>query len=212
MRFAALIAFSFCALALAQAPSSDTHQHDFRDVAKWSQVFDAAERDEWQKPDEVLRVLSPAPDALVADIGAGTGYFTMRLAPLVPRGRVYAVDVETEMVKHISLRAAARGFANVIAVRGSPEDPRLPGTIDLALVVDAYHHIEDREFYFSKLRGRMKPGGRLAVIDFKPGAPMGPPEASRLAPEQVKAELDKAGFLFAEEHDFLPHQYFLVFR
>jgi len=208
MRFAALIAFSFCALALAQDP----HTHDFRDVAKWSQVFDAAERDEWQKPDEVLRVLAPAPEAVVADIGAGTGYFTLRLAPLVPRGRVYAVDIETEMVKHLALRAAARGLANVIAVRGSPEDPRLPGAVDLALVVDTYHHIEDRELYFSRLRGRMKPGGRLAVIDFKPDAPMGPPPAARLAPEQVKAELDKAGFLFAEEHGFLPHQYFLVFR
>lgn len=212
MRFAALIAFSLCSLALAQAPSHDAHQHDFRDVAKWTQVFDAAERDEWQKPDEVLRVLAPAADAIVADIGAGTGYFTMRLAPLVPKGRVYAVDIETEMVKHLALRAAARGLANVIAVRGSPEDPRLPGAVDLALVVDTYHHIEDRELYFSRLRGRMKPGGRLAVIDFKPDAPMGPPPAARLAPEQVKAELDKAGFLFAEEHGFLPHQYFLVFR
>ncbi len=208
MRFAALIASFFCALALAQ----ESHQHDFRDAAKWSQVFDDPKRDEWQKPHEVLTALEIAPDATVADIGAGTGYFSMRLAHFVPRGRVYAVDVETEMVKHLAMRAASQGLANVIAVRSSPDNPRLPGKVDLALVVDTYHHIEDREFYFSRLRGMMKPGGRLAVIDFKPDSPEGPPPAARLAPEKVKEELDRAGFLFSREHDFLPNQYFLIFR
>ena len=201
-----LLPFAVC----AQTP--DTHQHDFRDVAKWAQVFDAQERDEWQKPDEVIRALAIAPDAIVADIGAGTGYFTMRLSPAVPKGRVYAVDVETEMVKHLALRAAARGLANVIAVRGSPEDPRLPGKVDLVLLVDVYHHIEDREFYFSKVRGMLKPGGRLAVIDYKAGAPQGPPADALVSPETVKKELDVAGFLVAQEHDFLPRQFFLVFR
>ena len=151
-------------------------------------------------------------ETTVADIGAGTGYFSMRLAHFVPRGRVYAVDVETEMVKHLAMRAASQGLANVIAVRSSPDNPRLPGKVDLALVVDTYHHIEDREFYFSRLRGMMKPGGRLAVIDFKPDSPEGPPPAARLTPEKVKEELDRAGFLFAGEHDFLPNQYFLIFR
>ena len=84
--------------------------------------------------------------------------------------------------------------------------------MDLALLVDVYHHIEDREFYFSKLRGMLKPGGRLAVIDYKMDSPQGPPAAARIAPASVKAELDRAGFLVAEEHTFLPYQYFLVFR
>jgi predicted methyltransferase len=210
MRAAALVAFLCCFPVLAQSP--ETHQHDFRDAAKWSQVFDDPGRDKWQKPHEVLTALEIAPDATVADIGAGTGYFSMRLAHFVPRGRVYAVDVETEMVKHLAMRAASQGLANVIAVRSSPDNPRLPGKVDLALVVDTYHHIEDREFYFSRLRGMMKPGGRLAVIDFKPDSPEGPPPAARLAPEKVKEELDRAGFLFAGEHDFLPNQYFLIFR
>ena len=205
MRTAALIALLFPACAGAQ-------QHDFRDVGRWTQVFDAAERDAWQKPDEVIRALGLAPEATVADIGAGTGYFAVRLSPAVPLGRVYAVDVETEMVKHIALRAAARGLANVIAVRGSPDDPRLPGKVDLVLLVDTYHHIEDREFYFSRLRGMLKPGGRVAVIDFKADSPQGPPAEARIAPGTVKAELDRAGFMAAEEHTFLPYQYFLVFR
>lgn len=205
MRAAAVVALLFSACVGAQ------HQ-DFRDATKWAQVFDDPARDEWQKPAEVIRALGLAPDATVADIGAGTGYFAVRLSPAVPRGRVYAVDVETEMVKYLALRAAAQGLANVIAVRGSPDDPRLPGKVDLALLVDVYHHIEDREFYFSKLRGMLKPGGRLVVIDFKADSPQGPPAAARIAPGIVKTELDRAGFLVAEEHDFLPHQYFLVFR
>jgi len=210
MRAAALIALLFSSCAVAQAPG--THQHDFRDAAKWAQVFDDPKRDAWQKPHEVIGALGLAPDATVADIGAGTGYFAVRLAPVVPKGRVYAVDVETEMVKHLARRAAAQGLANLIAVRGSPDNPRLPGKVDLVLLVDVYHHIEDRELYFSKLRGMLKPAGRIAVIDFKPDSPQGPPADARIAAESVKAELDRAGFLVTEEHTFLPYQYFLVFR
>ena len=210
MRAAALAGFFLSLNVLAQAP--DTHQHDFRDADKWAQVFDDPKRDEWQKPHEVMQALGLAPDATVADIGAGTGYFAVRLAHLVPNGRVYAVDIETEMVKHLALRAARQGLANVIAVRGAPDDPRLPGKVDLALLVDTYHHIEDREAYFAKLRTLLKPEGRIAVIDFKPEAPAGPPKEARLSAAAVKAELDKAGFLVTEEFGFLPYQYFLIFR
>ena len=210
MRAAALTVFLVCALAQAQTP--ETHQHDFRDAAKWAQVFDDPKRDEWQKPHEVIGALGLAPDATVADIGAGTGYFAVRLAHLVPKGRVYAVDVETEMVKHLARRAAEQGLANLMAVRGSPDNPRLPGKVDLVLLVDVYHHIEDREAYFTRLRSMLKPAGRIAVIDFKPDSPQGPPADQRIAAESVKAELDRAGLLLTEEHSFLPYQYFLVFR
>jgi SAM-dependent methyltransferase len=214
MRAAPLIALLACMLAAAPgaAQAPDTHQHDFRDADKWAQVFDDPKRDEWQKPHEVMQALGLAPDATVADIGAGTGYFAVRLAHLVPNGRVYAVDVETEMVKHLALRAARQGLGNVIAVRGAPDNPRLPGKVDLALLVDTYHHIEDREAYFAQLRTMLKPDGRIAVIDFKPDAPVGPPKATRLPAAAVKAELDKAGFLVTEELGFLPYQYFLIFR
>ena len=210
MRAAALTVVLVCALAQAQTP--ETHQHDFRDAAKWARVFDDPQRDEWQKPHEVIGALGLAPEATVADIGAGTGYFAVRLAHLVPKGRVYAVDVETEMVKHLARRAAEQGLANLMAVRGSPDNPRLPGKVDLVLLVDVYHHIEDREAYFTRLRGMLKPAGRIAIIDFKPDSPQGPPADQRIAAESVKAELDRAGLLLSEEHSFLPYQYFLVFR
>jgi cyclopropane fatty-acyl-phospholipid synthase-like methyltransferase len=212
MRAAALGGLLFCALAQAQTMVPDTHQHDFRDADKWAQVFDDPKRDEWQKPHEVMGALGLPQDATVADIGAGTGYFAVRLAHQLPGGRVYAVDVETEMVKHLAMRAARQGLANVIAVRGSPGDPRLPGKVDLALLVDTYHHIEDREAYFTRLRTMLKPEGRVVVIDFKPEAPVGPPKETRLSAAAVKAELDRAGFLVTEEFGFLPYQYFLIFR
>ena len=151
-------------------------------------------------------------DAVVADIGAGTGYFSARLANMLKKGRVYAVDIEPDMVKHLAERAKREKLANMIAVAGTPGDPRLPGKVDLALFVDVYHHIEQREQYFRKLGGALKPGGRIAVIDFRLDSPEGPPVEARIAAERVKAELESAGYALAEEHGFLPRQYFLVFR
>jgi SAM-dependent methyltransferase len=193
------------------AQSHATHQHAFRDPQKWAQVFDDPQRDEWQKPDQVISALALPPDAVVADVGAGTGYFAARLARVLPRGIVYAVDIEPEMVKYLTDRAKREDLPNVRPITGTPDDPRLPGQVDLILLVDTYHHIDARERYFSKLRSLLKPGGRLAVIDFKLDAPTGPPKKARIAPDSVKQELTSAGYALEKEHSFLPHQYFLVF-
>src|SRR3989441_2485459 len=194
----------------AQSPA--THEHGFRDAEKWAHVFDDPARDAWQKPHEVIEALSLKPDAVVADIGAGTGYFATRLASMLPRGRVYAIDVEPDMVKYLTERAQREGRRNLIAVAAKPDDPRLPDKIDLLLLVDVYHHIEAREQYLRRLRPALKPGGRIAIIDFRLDSPGGPPRQARIAPEQVKAELAKAGYTLYEEHSFLPRQYFLVFH
>jgi predicted methyltransferase len=210
---AAMAACGFAApVASALAQSVHTHQHSFGDAEKWAQYFDDPKRDIWQKPHEVIQALRLKPDATVADIGAGTGYFSTRLAHMVPKGRVYAVDTEPDMVKYLADRAKREGLKNLIAVAARPEDPKLPQTADMALFVDVYHHIENREQYFRKLGNSLKPTGRVAVIDFKLDSPDGPPKAARVAPEQVKAELRAAGYELAEEHGFLPNQYFLIFR
>ncbi len=195
--------------AFAQAPH--THQHSFADADKWQAVFDDPARDAWQKPHEVLTALSLKPDAAVADLGAGTGYFSMRLAHFVSGGRVYAVDLEPAMVKHLADRAKGMGLSNVTAVQGASDDARLPAKVDLVLLVDVYHHIDAREKYFSRLRGSLKPGGRVAVVDFNDASAVGPPRSERLSPDRVKEEMRKAGYAFVEAHDFLPNQYFLVF-
>ena len=194
------------------AQSPHTHMHSFSGATHWAQVFDDPERDAWQKPHQVIEALALAPDAAVADIGAGTGYFSVRLAHFVPQGRVYAVDIEPDMVKYLADRARREGLDNLSAVTGTPDDARLPGKVDLVLMVDTYHHIEQREAYFRKLARSLKPGGRVAIIDFNAKSAMGPPLAQRIAAKRMVAEMTEAGYRFQREHRFLPNQYFLVFQ
>jgi SAM-dependent methyltransferase len=194
--------------AAAQSPRS--HQHG--DAEHWAQVFDDPARDAWQKPHEVIQALALAPDAVVADIGAGTGYFAVRLAAMVPAGRVYAVDVEPGMVAHLAERAKREKRSNLFAVTAAADNPRLTEKADVILLVNVYHHIDQRDRYFSRLRASLKPGGRLAIIDFRLDSPAGPPKAARIPPERVVAELKAAGYGLTQQHDFLPRQYFLVFR
>jgi len=196
----------------AAAQSPHTHDHSFGDSEKWAKVFDDPKRDAWQKPHEVIQALALKPDAVVADIGSGTGYFAVRFAHMVPKGRVYGVDTEPDMVKYLSERAKKEGLGNLIALRASPGNPQLPEKADLVVLVDVYHHIGNREHYFGRLRDSLKPGGRVAVIDFRMDSPEGPPKAARIAPAKVKAELKQAGYVLDREHGFLPNQYFLVFR
>ena len=194
------------------AQSPQTHQHGFGGAEQWAQIFDDPKRDAWQKPHEVIQALALKPDAVVADIGSGTGYFSVRFANMTPKGRVYGVDTEPDMVKYLSERAKREGLKNITAVQAKPDDPRLPEKMDLIILVDVYHHVGDRERYFRQLRNSLKPGGRLAVIDFRMDAPEGPPRSARIAPDRVKAELKRAGYALAKEHTFLPNQYFLVFQ
>ena len=196
--------------ALAQSPA--THQHSFSGAEQWAHVFDDPKRDAWQKPHEVIQALDLKPDAVVADIGAGTGYFAVRFADRVPGGRVYGVDTESDMVKYLTERAKREKRVNVIAIAGAPDDPRLPEKADVILMVDVFHHIDDRSSYFRRLRASLKPGGRIAIIDFRLDSPDGPPKAARIAPERVIAELKGAGYTLAREHGFLPNQYFLIFK
>src|SRR3989454_7871068 len=160
LRPTALSALLALAPLCAPAQTPDTHRHRFGDAEKWAKVFDDPARDAWQKPHEVIEALSLKPDAVVADIGAGTGYFASRLASMLPRGRVYAIDVEPDMVKYLTERAQREGRRNLIAVAAKPDDPRLPDKIDLMLLVDVYHHIDAREQYLRRLRPALKPGGR----------------------------------------------------
>lgn len=196
--------------SLAQSPH--THDHSFAGAEQWSKVFDDPSRDAWQKPHEVIKALGLKPDAVVADIGAGTGYFAARLSHMLPSGKVYGVDTEPDMVKYLGERAQREGLKNLVAVQAGNGDARLPEKADVILLVDVYHHISDRESYFRKLRESLKPGGRLAIIDFRMSAKDGPPKNERITPAQVRSELQKAGYRLEREHGFLPNQFFLTFR
>lgn len=188
-----------------------TRSHRFADADAWAKAFEDPERDAWQKPEEVIAALALPQEAKVADLGSATGYFAVRLARAVPKGHVYGVDIEPDMKRYLEERARREGLGNLTAVLGEPADPKLPEPVDLVLVVNTYHHIQDRTAYFRQLHGSLTPGGRVAIVDFRKGQPIGPPEQHRLPPEQVRQELEAAGYRLAEDLGFLPNQYFLLF-
>lgn len=195
---------------LAQTPH--THQHSFSGADGWARAFDDPERDRWQKPHEVIRALNLESSSVVADIGAGTGYFAARLAHMTPGGRVYAVDLEPDMVKYLGERAKRDGLKNLVPVQAKPDSPALPDKVDRILLVDTYHHISDRTVYFKRLRDALKPGGQVAIIDFTAESPVGPPKSGRIPARKVAEEMTLAGYAQVAQHTFLPYQYFLVFE
>jgi cyclopropane fatty-acyl-phospholipid synthase-like methyltransferase len=156
--------------------------------------------------------LGLAPSARVADIGAGTGYFAARLAHMAPDGRVYAIDVEPDMDRHLRERAKREGLANLVAVQAKPDSPSLPEKVDRILLVDTYHHIGERTDYFRRLRDSLRPGGQIAIIDFNAGSPVGPPKGERISARKVTEEMTLAGYAQVAQHTILPYQYFLVFE
>ena len=187
------------------------HGHRFTDAQRWSRVFDDPSRDAWQKPAEVISALALSSDAIVADVGAGTGYFAVRLARALPSGRVYAVDLEPDMVQFLAQRAREEQLQNLVAVAGAADSPNLPEAVDLLLMVNVYHHVGKRPAYFQRLKPKLRAGGRVAIVDYKVDASGGPPRSSRLAPETVIAEMKQAGMRLLGSHDLLPNQYFLEF-
>jgi len=187
--------------------------HGFHDADSWAKVFDDPERDKWQKPEAVIDVLGLGPSSKVADVGAGTGYFAMRIAKRVPEGRVYAVDVEPDMVRYLGERATREQLPQVTAVLATGDDAKLPEPVDVVLIVDTLHHIDNRPAYLAKLRDKLKDGGRLFVVDFTLESPMGPPKAHRLAPEAVVKDAEQAGLHAAAPVAIeLPNQYVLAFK
>lgn len=192
-----------------------TVDHSFGDVDKWVEVFDDPERDAWQKPAELVAALGIQPGSTVADIGAGTGYFNPHLAKAVgPDGTVIAVDIEQSLVAHMTERAVKEGTPQVKPRLGAPDDPKLqPGEVDLVMMVDTYHHIDGRVAWFTRLKESVKPGGRLAVIDFKQGdIPIGPPEDHRIPVDKVVAELTEAGWTETARPDVLPYQFVVLLQ
>jgi SAM-dependent methyltransferase len=195
----------------APGAQADHFGRHFDNAEEWAKSFDDPARDEWQMPAKVIAALRLKAGALVADIGAGTGYFTVRLAKSPASPKVYAVDIEPSMVEYVKERAVREGLKNVVAVQAGADRTNLPEPVDLVLVVDTYHHIPNRVAYFTALKAQMKPGARLAIVDFRKGAPSGPPEEFRFTPDQISAELGNAGFALQTRHDFLPHQIFLIY-
>jgi ubiquinone/menaquinone biosynthesis C-methylase UbiE len=169
----------------------------------------------WQKPEEVVRVLNLKSGENIADIGAGSGYFSVRFARKVgPAGRVYAVDIDRDMLAYIEQRARQENLRNIQTIMARPHDPELaPASVDLIFICATLHHITDRAKYYPLLAKALRPGGRVVNIDFqKRPLPVGPSLEMKIAREDVLSEFAAAGFHLAQEFNFLPYQYFLVFE
>jgi len=171
-------------------------------------------RDAYQKPQEVMTALGIKPGEVIADIGAGSGYFTFRLAHHVgSKGKIYAVDVSPDMILHINRRIRELNVSNIVSVLSDPDDPLLPDhSIDRFFFSASWHHIENQTKYLALLKRMLKPGGEVVMIDFqKKDLPVGPPLQMKISREGLIKQMESQGFRLTKEYTFLPYQYFLIF-
>lgn len=206
--------------ALIQAQdSTDRNMHEMhrlhQDPKAYIAMLDDPARDAYQKPHEVITALKLKAGEVIADIGAGSGYFTFRLAHHVgDAGRVYAVDVGADMIVHLNRRIRDLKLKNVVTVLSAPDDPLLAdASVDRFFICDTWHHIENHDRYLALLKKMLRPGGQIVMVDFKrEPTPMGPPMEMRIDRADLVKEMAANGFKVAAERTFLPYQYFLVFK
>ncbi|MGQ0694406.1 MAG: methyltransferase [Nitrospiraceae bacterium] len=216
---AGLLAAVFLGLLLV-TPAAAQHGHrpgQIPNVMEYLDRLDRPERDQEQKPAEVVKALGLKPGMSIADLGAGSGYFTHRFVEAVTEsGKVYAIDVEPEALKYVEERLAHmhRPYtADFILAR--PDNPKLPvESVDVIFICNTYHHLEDRSTYFRNVKSALKPGGRIAIVDYYHDArsgELGFPKNHLIPRDTVIEELAAAGYKLIKEETFLPKQYFLEF-
>ena len=204
-------------VAAAQEPAPQNREEMERrhqDTKAYIAMLEGPARDGYQKPDEVVKALDLKPGETIADIGSGSGYFTLRLARAVgDTGRVYGVDIDPDMIRYLNRRIRTSGLRNVYTILSEPDDPLLPDrSIDRFLIVDTWHHIENQERYLAVMKKLLRPGGQIVMIDYqKREMPVGPPMSMKIARGDLVRQMVLNGFRLVKEHTFLPYQYFLVF-
>ena len=183
----------------------------------YTDLLERSNREDVQKSPDIMRALAFRQGERVADIGAGTGYFTFQVADAVgAAGRVLALDIAPEMLDYLDLRVKARRATNVSLRRVAADDPQLePGSVDTILMIDAIHYVKDRVGYAKKLLPALAQGGRVVIIDYRPKPmserPWGPPPEQQFPREQMDREMEAAGFKVSAAHDFLPEQFFVIY-
>jgi SAM-dependent methyltransferase len=223
-----------CLLAFASSPSARPNLPDLRDLpdppaqakpkgrlfaAQDLGLLEAPDRDQWQKPDQIMDALGIADGSVVADLGAAGGWFTLQLAHRVgPNGLVYAEDIQPQMIEAIGRRMQNENLHNVKAVLGTASDPRLPAGLDAAIISDAYHEMDDpadRTLVVTLLKNvarSLKPEGRLGIVDYSAGGGgPGPAAEQRVDPDAVIAAARAAGLDLIKREDFPPFVFLLVF-
>jgi ubiquinone/menaquinone biosynthesis C-methylase UbiE len=186
----------------------------FAEVADYIAFLERPDRAARQKPETVIAALELKGSETVVDLGAGSGYFSFRLARLLPRGQVIAADTEPEMIRHIHHKAQTSGVRNLRPVLIQADKPEIPNQADAVFICDVLHHVSDRTGWLSKVVQQMKPGARLALIEFKEGPlPEGPPESLKIPRAQLVELGTAAGLILdSEKSSLLPYQTYLIFR
>jgi ubiquinone/menaquinone biosynthesis C-methylase UbiE len=171
------------------------------------------DREQEELPDQVVAQMELKPDHVVGDIGAGTGYFSFRLSARVPQGKVYAVDIQPEMLSLITARRKTQKIENIVTVQGTETDVRLPeNTIDAVLMVDAYHEFSYPREMMESIVKSLKPGGRVILIEYRGEDPDVPiKRVHKMTVAQARREMEAAGLTWKETKNFLPSQHFIVF-
>jgi len=195
---------------LTQEEMHKLHQ----DPKAYIALLEDPQRDAYQKPHEVIMALDLNEGDVVADVGAGSGYFAFRLAHHVgDKGRVYAVDINPDMIVYMNRRIRDLPLKNVVTVLAAPDDPLLAdASVDRFFICDTWHHIGNQTQYLALMKKMLRPGGQVIMIEFhKKELPVGPPVEMKIAREDLVRQMETNGFKLAKEHTFLPYQYFLVF-
>ncbi len=186
-------------------------------VTEYLDQLERPERDHYQKPAEVIQALGLKPGMVVADLGSGSGYFTRRFIEAVTEtGKVYAIDVEPEALKHVKDSVEHMHISYTAEfILAQPDNPKLPfESVDLIFLCNVYHHLDNRTTYFINVKSALRPGGRIAIIDYyhdERSGDLGFSKAHLVPRETVLDEMTKAGYRLLREHTFLPKQYFLEF-
>ncbi len=213
-----LLLFGLVSVGFAQDNVRRTQEelHQLHQDSKaYIQFLEDPKRDAYQKPREVMAALGIKPGEVIADIGAGSGYFTFHLAHQVGEtGRVYAVDINPDMIIYLNRRIRDSNARNVVAILAPPDDPLLPdNSLDRFFFCDTWHHIEKHDQYLALMKKALKTGGQVVMIDFqKKELPVGPPLNMKIAREDLIRQMEQDGFVLVQEHTFLPYQYFLIFK
>ncbi len=218
-RSLAFVATLIAALHVACKPEGRTtaagdQHYDNKEAALAS--FEEPDRDSWAMPAEIVEALAIEPSMDIADVGAGSGYFTRRLATAAPHGTTYAVDVDADFKSYIEEHRAQWHTPNIVTRLAVYEHPLLPvASVDLVFISNTYSFLQDRKGYFTAVHKALRPGGRLAVIDWRVDAECPrqldcPKVVERVAEAIAVEELAGVGFTVLERHDFLPYQYFMI--
>lgn len=193
------------------APDSN-NEITFQNTKVWSQRLDDPDRDKWQKPNEVIEKLALSDGSIIADIGAGTGYFSTRIAQRYPKAKVYAVDLSSEMLDFIREKSAINKLNNIQVVQATKFGPSLPEKVSLILLVNAYVHREDPVKYFIMLKNYLNQGGRIALIFFDENSEKGPPKNMRISEKEAIDDMKRAGFELMHSYKIISDEYFLIFE